>query len=69
MPSMVPMESTDKLARLRIEQVKLEDENRVVQERKRRGLAVWERAEREAVREGLKVELAERALEGVVDGY
>lgn len=69
MPSIIPSESTDRLARLKSEQQKLEDENRVVQEKKRRGLAVWERVDREAAREGYKVELAEKGLEAVIDSY
>lgn len=58
--------SEDRLARLKAEQVKLEEENRVIQERKRKGLYGWEKSTREAEREGYKVELAESQLVGGV---
>lgn len=69
MPSIIPSESTERIARLKAEQQKLEEENKMVQERKRRGLGVWERAERDAAREAYKVELAEKGLEAVIDSY
>ena len=69
MPSIIPSESTERITRLKAEQQKLEDENKIVQERKRRGLTVWERSEREAAREAYKVDLAEKGLEAVIDSY
>lgn len=69
MPSTIPSENSERVARLKAEQQKLEEENKIIQERKRRGLAAWDRAEREAVREAYKVELAEKQLEAVIDSY
>lgn len=69
MPSTIPSENTERVARLKAEQQKLEEENKIIQERKRRGLAAWDRAEREAAREAYKVELAEKQLEAVIDSY
>lgn len=54
--------SEERLARLRADQAKLEEENRVIQERKRKGLYGWEKSQREAEREAFKVELAEKQL-------
>jgi len=54
--------SEDRLTRLRLDQAKLEDENRTIQERKRKGLYGWEKSQREAEKEGFKVELAEGGL-------
>ncbi|KAL0634462.1 hypothetical protein Q9L58_006633 [Maublancomyces gigas] len=56
--------SEDRLTRLRADQVKLEEENKSIQERKRKGLYGWEKSQREAEREGFKVELAEGSLVG-----
>lgn len=54
--------SDDRLARLRADQVKLEEESKVAQERKRKGLYGWEKSQREAEREAFKVDLAEKQL-------
>lgn len=69
MPSIIPSENLEKLARLRADQAKLEEELKLLQVRKRRGLAMWERAERESAREAFRVELAENALHAASGGY
>ncbi|KAL7275328.1 hypothetical protein RUND412_001730 [Rhizina undulata] len=54
--------SEERLSRLRAEQTKLEEEGRIIQEKKRKGLYSWEKSQREAEREAFKVELAEKQL-------
>ncbi len=54
----------ERMARLKAEQAKLEEEAKVLQEKKRKGLYAWEKSRREAERESFKVEIAEKQLNG-----
>lgn len=56
--------SDERLARLKAEQAKLEEDLKSVQEKKRKGLRAWEKSVRETERETFKVELAEKAFLG-----
>lgn len=57
--------SEDRLTRLRAEQIKLEEEVRVSQEKKRRGLYSWEKSKREAEIASYRVDVAESQLQVV----
>ena len=52
----------DRLGRLQLDQTKLDEEDKTIQERKRKSLYGWEKAHRESEREAYKVELAEKQL-------
>ncbi|KAI5787201.1 hypothetical protein EDC01DRAFT_631568 [Geopyxis carbonaria] len=58
--------SEERLARLRADQAKLEEDVKILQERKRKGLFQWERTKREAEKEGFRAEVAEQYLLGEV---
>lgn len=59
--------SDERLARLKADQAKLEEDLKVLQEKKRAGLVAWERSRREAEREGFRVQMAERGINSEVD--
>ncbi|TGZ76342.1 hypothetical protein EX30DRAFT_375550 [Ascodesmis nigricans] len=52
----------ERLARLKADQAKLEEDLKGLQEKKRSGLLAWERSKREAEKEAFKVESAEGQL-------
>ena len=52
----------ERLARLRAEQVKLEEEMKSSQEKKRKGMYAWDKSRREAEIANYRVEVAERQL-------
>ena len=54
--------SEERLVRLRAEQVKLEEEVRISQDKKRKGMYSWDKSRREAEIANSKVEEAERQL-------
>ena len=56
--------SDERMARLKADQAKLDDELRSVQDKKRKGLQQWEKSRRESEREGFRVETAEKQLLG-----
>lgn len=58
----------DRLAKLENERLKLEEDIRVAEEKKRKAYRAWDRAEAESKRDALKSDLAERSLEEVVNG-
>jgi hypothetical protein len=54
--------SEDRLARLKLEQIKLEEEVRISQEKKRKGMYAWEKTRREAKIAHFRAEVADRQL-------
>ncbi|KAK9479942.1 hypothetical protein V1514DRAFT_326949 [Lipomyces japonicus] len=66
LPSPFP-EADKELARLRTEYARLDSDDRIVQDKKRVGLAAWDYLSREAQRESFRVEVSEQHLEAI--GY